>query len=186
VEISTTLSTDLKNLLLVLNMPELELERSLGSLQRDVQQAVSSFVGLSISVVVSGQLVTLTSVDEGEVESIASSLAVPIVLTAANDSSSELVLYASNPGAFVDMAADLSYALAPASGKIRLDEHLHPDVTESGLAGVEELAMVNRAQGVLIGRGLTPEGAQDHLDRKARQSGLQVFQVAAYLLSTME
>jgi hypothetical protein len=64
VEISTTLSTDLKNLLLVLNMPELELERSLGSLQRDVQQAVSSFVGLSISVVVSGQLVTLTSVDE--------------------------------------------------------------------------------------------------------------------------
>jgi hypothetical protein len=186
VHISTPLATDLKNLLHVLDLPDLDVERSLLALRYDVRLSVASFVGLTLSVVVAGQRVTLTSVDESKLDMISSSLAVPVSMAGSVAPGAELVLYASNPGAFVDLAADLTFALHSPSGEIRVDEHLDPGTIRSGLEGVEEMAMVSRATGVLIGRGLTPEEAREHLERKAQKSGLEVFQVAAYLLSTTE
>lgn len=185
-DISTPLATDLRNLLRVLDLPDLDVERSLLALRYDVQLSVASFVGLTLRVGVAGQRVTLTSVDESQLDSIASSLALPVPMTSSVAPAAELVLYASKPGAFVDLAADVTFALQSPSGEVRIDQHLPRGAIHSGLEGVEEMAMVSRAVGVLIGRGLTPEEARDHLDRKALRSGLEVFQVAAYLLSTTE
>ena len=142
---------------------------------------------MSSSPRVSGQRVTLTSVDNGgEFPPIASSLSLPVDLTAAVSPGSELILYATAPGAFVDMAADLSYALGADGSGVRLDEHLVPVSARSGLTGVEELSIVNRAEGLLLGRGHSLSEAHQHLERKAEQSGLEVYQVAAYLICMTE
>ncbi|MET0692860.1 MAG: hypothetical protein ABWX96_17150 [Propionibacteriaceae bacterium] len=187
-DISTALSVDLKNLLRVLDLPDMDVERSLRALRFDVAVAVPSFVGLALTLVVEGQAVTLTSVeDDREFPPIGSSLRLPVELTATIASGSELILYAGTPGAFVDLAADLSYALSRSSAdEIQLDQHLRPISNRSGLSGVEELSMINRALGILMGAGRTPEEARVQLERQAASSGLEVAQVAAYLVSLRE
>ena len=73
-DISTALSLDLKNLLRVLDLSDLDIERSLRALRYDVAVVVPSFVGLSVTVVVEEQAVTLTSMgDEALTAPIASS-----------------------------------------------------------------------------------------------------------------
>jgi hypothetical protein len=187
VDISTALSVDLKNLLRVLDLSDLDLEKSLRALRYDVQLTVSSFVGLSMTLVVDGQSVTLTSMDdEEEGTPIVSSMNLPLTLTSGLSQGSRLVLYASKAGAFVDLAADLTYAMKVAPHELRLDQDLTPVSRRSGLIGVAELSMINRAVGLLIGRGHTPEEAREQLERKAVQARLGVYQVAAYLISMTE
>jgi hypothetical protein len=187
VDISTALSFDLKNLLRILDLPDLDIERSLRALRYDIAVVVPSFVGLSMTLVVEGQPVTLTSMgEEATTVAIGSSLALPLSLTSGLAEGSSLVCYATAPGAFVDLAADLGYALSASDGEVLLDQHLTPASTRSGIAGVEELSLVNRALGVLIGRGLTPEDAHDQLRRRADATGLQVVQVAAFLVGSTE
>lgn len=185
-DLSTALSLDLKNLLRVLDLPGLDIERSLRALRYDLELAVPSYGGLSMTVMVEGQPVTLSSMsDQATDVVIGSSLDVPLSLTAGLAAGSGLVLYAGAPGAFVDLAADLTYALGAGEGEVVLDRHLKP-ASRSGIVGVEELAMINRAIGVLIGRGRTPDEARDYLHRTAEERGLQLYQVAAYLISTTE
>jgi hypothetical protein len=186
VDISTALSRDLKNLLRVLDLSDLDLEHSLNALRLDVALAVPSFVGLSMTIVVEGQPVTLTSMGEEARESaIESSLDLPLSLTAGLAAGSALVLYALAPGAFVDLAADLRYALQAEDDELRLDVHLTPS-TRSGLTGVEELTIINRAIGVLVSRDQTLDEARLELQREAAQSNLHVYQVAAFLISASE
>jgi hypothetical protein len=186
VDISTALSLDLQNLLRVLDHPDLDIEWSLRSLRHDLERVVPSFVGLSMTVVVEGQPVTLTSVgDEAARAEVASSLDVPLALTAGLAAGSGLVLYALAPGAFVELATELGHALGAEDGEMLLDRDLHPD-TRSGIVGVEELAMINRAIGVLIGRGRTADEARAYLRLKAAQANLRPYQVAAYLVSLTE
>ncbi len=186
VDLSTALSADLKNMFRVLDLPALDVERSLLALRVDVQLAVPSFVGLSMTLMVHGHPVTLTSMDENTFTAIASSLQLPLALTAAVATGSRLVLYAATPGAFVDLAADLSFALAAPDGEVAVDEDLRPCTMQSGLTGIAELSIINRAIGLLMGRGLTPEAAQSHLQRRADQGHLRVFQVAAFMVSMSE
>jgi hypothetical protein len=186
VDISTALSLDLKNLLRVLDIPGLDIERSLRALRYDVAVAVPSFVGLAMTVVVEGQPVTLSSMgEEADGAVIASSLDVPLALTAGLAAGSGLVLYATSPGAFVELAADLRAALPAGEGDVVLDRHLDP-VTRSGIVGVEELAMINRAIGVLMGRGRTADEAREYLRQRAVQADMHIYQVAAYLVSLTE
>jgi hypothetical protein len=186
VDISTALVHDLKNLMTVLDQVDLDLEGSLRALRSDAQHAVSSFVGLSLTLVVDGQRVTLTSVDEdSDLLPIASSLRVPLGV-AGSTTGPDLVLYATTAGAFVDLAADLTYALAASPTELRVDQDLAPASTRSGLSGVAELSMINRAIGVLMGRGLSPEEARARLEQQAGRSRLKLFQAAAYLISTTE
>jgi hypothetical protein len=187
VDISTALSLDLKNLLRVLDLPDLDIERSLRALRYDVAVVVPSFVGLSMTVVVEEQAVTLTSMgDEALKTLIGSSLRLPLSLTSGLSAGSELVLYALTPGAFVDLAADLAYATDAVAGDVVVDGHLTPVSRRSGLVGVEELAMINRAVGLLMGRGLSPEAARAQLQHRAGEKQQRVFQVAACLLALSE
>lgn len=182
---STGLSADLKNMLLVLDLPDLDIEKSLLALRCDVQLSVPSFVGLSMMLIVQGQPVTLTSIVEAEPPAVGASLRLPMALTSAVPQGS-LVLYATTPGAFVDLAADLRYALSAAAGEVALDQDLTLPTRESGITGVAELSMINRAIGLLMGRGLTPELAMAHLQRQADQAQIQIFQVAAFMISMTE
>jgi hypothetical protein len=187
VDVSTALAADLRCLLHVLGLSDLDLETSLRALRTDVSLVVPSFIGLVLTLEVDGQNVTLTSIDDvGTTNTIASSLRLPVTLTAAPSPGAEIVLYATAPGAFVDLAADLSYAPSAKEDELRLDDDLTPATLGSGLRGVTELALINRAIGLLIGRGHTPEEARAHLEGRAAQSRLKVFQVAAHLISALE
>jgi hypothetical protein len=181
---STSLTSDVDNLLQMLDLPDNDIERSLHDLWYGVAFAVPSFVGLSVTVVVDEQPVVLTYLTESS--SMGSSLELSLSLTTGLAPGSRLVLYAVTPGAFVDLAADLGHVLGASDEELVLDRCLVPLRRDSGIVGVEEMSMTNRAVGILVGRGHTPEAARDLLRRKADQSHLLVFQVAGYLISMTE
>lgn len=186
-DISTALSKDLANMLLVLDLPDLDVEATLLALRTDVQSAVPSFVGLSMTLVMHGQPVTLTSMNLSDpLPDIASTLRLPVALAATVAPDSRLTLFATAPGAFVDLAADVRYALSALDDEVSIDQDLQPSTLVSGVSGLAELSMVNRALGLLMGRGLTLAAAQEHLQRQADQSNLQLFQVAAFMVSMTE
>ena len=184
VDISTTLAADLEHLLRVLDLPDVDVAQAVDDLRDKVERVVPSFVGLSLTLLVSGQPVTLSSVTQDR-PTAASSLRLPLHLTSAATPGSELVLFASTPGAFVDLAADLGYVLQADEGVIQLDRG-SATPNRSGLFGLPELAMVNRALGVLIGRGMTPEEAEIRMESEALLRGVEVFRVAASVLSDTE
>jgi hypothetical protein len=187
VDISTPRAANLKNYPASLddgNENFRHLAESIDELSTGARQAVSSLLGLSITVTVDGQDVTLTSMpDSVEASDIGSSLAVPLsaIMPIAGGVA---VLYAGKPGSFVDLAADLRHVLQQADGELRMDENLLPP-TLSGLTGAHELSTINKAIGVLIDRGFPPEDAKDELQRQARMSHCQLHQAAEQLLESM-
>ncbi len=184
-EISTALSADLKNMLYVLDRPDLDVENALLTLRADIELSVPSFVGLSMTLIVQGQPVVLTSVADGDLRVVGSSLRLPMALMSAVPQGS-LVLFAITPGAFVDLATDLSYALSAPDGVLALDQDLELPAQHSGITGIAELSMINRAIGLLMGRGLTTHAASAHLQRQADHARIHLFQVAAFMVSMTE
>ena len=96
-----------------------------------------------------------------------------------------MVLYAGAPGAFVDLAADLAWLTArPPSGFV-LDEHLAiPPPTQPGTV-LHEASIIDRAVGVLIGRGYTPQRAGWQLDVQAPHAGTDRRTAAHVILAAL-
>jgi hypothetical protein len=152
-----------------------EVGRGLGQFRAAVRGAVPSYCGLSATLVFDGYPVTMTSPvplgggsrDAGAVTSL--HLPLSAVTVAATG---ELVLFASTPGAFVDVAADLAYATDTDTdaGVCALDAHLAPSAggVPNGVAG---FSIFNRAVGALIHRGWTPEQARARITRSATDTG---------------
>ena len=176
-----------------------------------LREVVPTCLGFQFDLVDNGVTVSLTSFEPStQAGDIATSLHVPLlalgflrlpptaaVIPARFDPRSALTLYGSRAGAFVDLAADLTYALRSASrgssgpangmpsiglGAVTLDQHLTPSSTSAGVVGAHELSTVNRALGYLIGQGHDPELALGELGRRAAAAGLTVLVYAAQLL----
>jgi hypothetical protein len=160
----------------------------------DLLAAVPSYRGLRLTIVQTGQPVTLTDLPPAESDGeVLTSLRIPLgLMDREHDGASRVILYARTPGAFVDLAADLGYALktklvqasldGTASHPLLLDADLPPASRISGLTGIAELAAVNRAIGLMIGRGHRREGAYDTLRREATEAGVEVHIYAARML----
>jgi hypothetical protein len=160
---------------------------------------VSSYLGLRLTLVIDGWPVTLTAFGDidgvGPVTSLRLSLS---VLGPAFDPQSRVVFYAGTPGAFVDLAADLSYlqrwrgsaGTADAANDdgdghrpaVALDGDLPAESVAPGFSGLTEYGTINRAVGVLIGRGHQPQRAHVTLRRAAAARGLALPAYAAQLL----
>ena len=98
-----------------------------------------------------------------------------------------LVLQASTPGAFVLLADDLVALLGSGRQPPELDAHRAPLTASTGpaLAGsLAELSLLDRALGVLIGQGWSPEAAEAELHRRSTVAGLRVAAVAERLLAS--
>jgi hypothetical protein len=136
------------------------LVRALSRLGRDVALAVPSSLAVTIVLDRTDGEVSVSAL--ADPAPVLASLAVPL-------SAGLLILRAGAAGAYLLLADDLRGGLGPAE----TDAHLGwPAFSgESLAAALAELGSRNRAIGVLIGQGLTPEDARQELDRRARDAG---------------
>jgi hypothetical protein len=178
--VSAALVADLKALTDVLDEPGVDLEQLLRTLAVDAQRAVDSYLGLAMTLIIDGYPITLTAIDAVD---IATSLRLPLDVLGDADPGSVLVLYAAKPGAFVDLAADFSFALGLSPGIVALDDDLTPTNVSPGLIGLAELAQVNQAIGILIERGHLPDGARAELHRLADRGHTTVAAAARQVIS---
>jgi hypothetical protein len=96
-----------------------------------------------------------------------------------------VILYAATPGAFVDLAADLSWLAGLELDEFALDQHLNLPV-DPETAGVGQAAsLINQAIGVLVARGRTLGAASDELDARAADAGHGRYETATAILASV-
>ena len=171
-----------------LDEPAPDLAQMLDRLGEAVSLTVTSLIALSIRTGVGDAEIELTARAEGrDAGGIRTSLLIPLPARAGGGSTpgsrSSLLLYAGQPGAFVDLAADISWITGRALDAFPMDEHLGPIAEERSAPALRELSMVNQAVGVLIERGFLPEEAVRHLDRLVVLAGTVSAATAGVLLS---
>jgi hypothetical protein len=164
---------------------------SLDAFTGHLRTAVPSYLGFRLTLVVDSWPITLTEFSIVDGERPATSLRLNLSTQGSGfDPDSQIVLYAANPGAFVDLAADIDYLHRqghPGDGDgprraVALDIDLPPITLVSGFLGLTEYETVNRAIGMLIERGQEPAEARATLHRDAQASGLAVHRYADQLL----
>jgi hypothetical protein len=131
------------------------------------------------------QLSFTTCTDSAASAQIATSLLVPLPTASGLVGGSSLLLYAAAPGAFVDLAADLSYALQLDLSALVLDQDLPGRHAGDGIEGLRSWSDINQAVGVLLGRGHTIESAHDELRRLAALDSGNLHHAAAAVLAAI-
>ena len=178
---STLLIDDIPNLFSDLAVPDgfteepVELEKLLTALTEAVKSAAPSYRGLALTLIIDKQSVSLTSAEVGNTSDIATSLRLWLAWIPSLGAGSRITFYASTPGTFVDLAADLAFVLG--SESLRLDEDI-PSVLVSDLTGVGRLSAINRAVGVLISHGHTTDSAQRELRHTADVTRISIQKAA--------
>lgn len=111
-EVSTALIASIREFLSDLDLYEDYLTGPLRTLARNAKLAVRSFLGFQLLISIDGQPIRLSGFEAGLAhERIATSLRLPLSALGTADPNDAITFYAATPGAFVDLAADLSYAL---------------------------------------------------------------------------
>ena len=182
-----------------------DLSDTLAALTTALRSTATSYRGFQLTLVENQWPVTLTAFDDGHDAPIGTSLRLPLGLVSRRvDGESRVVFFAGTPGAFTDLAADLSHALGGISvnGRsstadnadhrgtrvdghrkvIELDIDLLPASRTSGLTGLAELTVLNRALGMLIQQGHDIKEAQHVLRREAAAAGVEPHVYAARIL----
>ena len=182
-DVTRALSGQLSALTDALDDPGTDLQAVLAVLVDDLTVAVPSFLGLTMTLRLGGDPVTLTSIDGGRVTTAGASLQLPLDPLAGAGPDSVVVFYAGSPGAFVDMATDTRRAYG-LDGQVVVDGHLAvPAIGVPGLSGLNDLTVVNRAIGVLIDQGHHPDQAHDELLRRADNDKTRLPETARSLLA---
>ncbi len=179
-DMSAGLASDLTRLTEALAYPETDVAGLVRSLHDTLTTAISSALGLSITVQVGGVAVCVSTLDRGG-PSAGTSLEVPLSLWSDIAPETRVVLYAATPGALVDLAADLGWLLGY-EDVLTLDAHLPPRRADEAITGLHELSVIHQAFGVLITRGRSPEAAREELDQAAIASETTVDVIAERLI----
>jgi hypothetical protein len=184
-----SLWTGLGNLTGTLEKTPTNLDVELGRLGDDLERAVDSYLGLSIKITLESGPVSLTTWRGGGTP-VGSSLLIPLPLICPSAPGSALILYAAAPGAFVDLGADLSFALGEPLAAFVLDAHLTDHLHRRAnpqITGLSDFSNVNRAIGVLLACGRTREQAQTELwDRAADDASRVLYTAAEAIIKTAE
>lgn len=164
----------------------------LSTLVTTLGEAVSGYAGLRLTIVHSDQPVRLTAMLPPTGEPVVTSVRVPLPsLSTSSEQGGRLVVWSTVAGSLVDLAADLGYVLRPSAGAgarrappvLELDADLPAPGPDSGVDGLDELATLHRAAGVLIARGHHPDSVQDVLRRGAAREGVSTVAWADRLLT---
>ncbi|WP_338178623.1 hypothetical protein [Jatrophihabitans sp.] len=185
----------------VLDNPNIDIAATLRGVSSAAEMAVSSYVGLSVQIEMDAGVVTLEAFEDATTYPVVhSSLRASLQLGSDGQPSKaspmvSIVLYASNAGAFVDLAADLSWLTAGlgatdtahfSSSDIEVDGHLEPLRGHARRVSISDLTVVNQAIGVLIGEGETPEQAERELYLAAARDGVEVTAAGKAVLARID
>lgn len=198
----TGLAAELALLTQALDLPGTDIAQTVTRLTTATRTAVGSYLGLSITITAEPAPFQLTVLEEGVVATdIGTSLLIPLSTseTTMTPASAELTLYAATPGAFIDLAADLSFITGRTSTEFAIDEYRNTvtstiptgfpidqhgntsaSTTPTGLASA---SIINQALGVLMGRGATPEQADHDLHQHAATAGIALLTAATLILA---
>jgi hypothetical protein len=158
-------------------VPHGSLRESLAALITTAKEATAAYLGLAITVLIDDQPILLTVIESSGHANVqaASSLSLSLSWLPTLDPGSRITFYAVTPGAFLDLAADLTFALGGVA--LQIDD----DITNApiaGLTGVETLTAINHAVGILLGHGHSVETAQAEMRRRASTLSGGIHQVA--------
>jgi hypothetical protein len=194
VRIPDALAVDLALLTAALDEPTADVGATLSQLMSGAAVAVPSYVGLSVRMSGPDNTTEVTTLEHaGQAEQVRTSMRFSLpgistagVLEEANTCTVDIVLCASQPGAFVDLAADLAWLTARPLASFVLDAdrpELHRPRTAA--LSVRTLSSVNQALGVLIGQGATPDEASAQLDARAAALGVERQRAAGQILAAV-
>lgn len=168
-DLPAALAADLALLSAAIQDSDGDLETTLRSFAADLRRSVGSALGLTVTIALDGHEISFTLSER--VAEAKTSLCIPLPAVAGSEAGSSLVLYAATPGAFVDLAADVAWALALDPSVLLLDQHLAVPMTSDAVIGLRGQATINQAIGALIELGHTPESARAELLRRADRDG---------------
>ena len=182
-EITAVLAADLTILTQALDDPDSDVVESVLRLARDVGSAVPSFLGLTVTVHDCEPPFTFTTL-EAQVEpgDVRTSL---MMALSHEGSGARVIVYAGTPGAFVDLAADLSWLARHTLAGCELDQHLVLPAVASTATPLRSASAINQAIGVLIGAGHTPEQAHRELEVLAATTDTDRLTAAGELLAAL-
>lgn len=183
-EITAALAADLAILSEALVETDADILEAFRQLAADVKVAVRSYLGLAVIARTSTFPLALTAMEPfTHRDDVVSSLLMPPSDQDLDGHNRQLVviLYAGRAGAFVDLAADLSWLSGRPLSDFTLDQHLSLPEPDSQV-DVRGSSVVNQAIGVLIGRGYTPTQAALEIDARAAAAGESRVDAAALIL----
>jgi hypothetical protein len=192
VTIPAGLAAELGLLTQALDLPGTDVAETVTRLAADAQTAVDSYLGLSVMIIANRSQFDLTVLAEGtEPEHIRTSLLVPLSTADTAQASSPpasvaLILYAAAPGAFIDLAADLSWITGRTLADFPLDEHRTLPSNYTDPTPLAAMSHINQALGVLIGYGSVPEQAERDLYARAAAAGIDVVGAATLILAALK
>ena len=177
---------DVRTLVDGLGLDAASILRPLGALRDHLHGAVDSFSGLRLTLGVESPRIVLSDF-RSEAAAIEShtSLALALSQLVRGSSAGEIIFYAARPGAFVDLAADLHFALGLPPGTLAMDARPQPSPPFNAVVGLAERSQINQAVGVLVDRGRTPQAALQELNRLADQESRSLVDVARSVLNSI-
>jgi hypothetical protein len=178
---SKSLAADLADLTRLVENPDVDLAGQLRAVVTAAKFAIDSYLGMTLTIVVDGEPVSVTARDEVDTQ-VATSLRIPLAPASDAGTGNTLTLYAGTAGALVDLGADLSYALRLPLTALVFDDRISEPVDEQGVTGRDTQAALNRAIGVLIDRGNSPEAAREQLHQQAVGNGDNMRIIAEQVL----
>jgi hypothetical protein len=163
-----------------------DIAHSLHQLTHDAAAAISSYLGLSVVVSQSDPPLTITTLADGAaVADICTSLHMLLRGMKPGQAPVALILYAATPGAFVDLAADVTWLKASPMIEVTLDEHLLSATGRETATQLHAASDINQAIGVLIGRGYTPHEAHREIDTHAATNHTDRHSAARLILDAI-
>jgi hypothetical protein len=205
VDLSAALLGRLQDLTVSIGQDDQDIDDTLAALTTALRSTAASYCGFQLTIVENQWPVTLTAFFDDQDVPVGTSLRLPLALVSqAVDPYSRVVFFACRPGAFTDLAADLSYALGgipveqqsaatfSANGgrtsvdgqpnTIELDSDLPLVSPVSGITGLVELRALNRAIGMLVDQDHDIEQAHQVLLRDAAAARVEPHIYASRIL----
>jgi hypothetical protein len=187
-DISSDLAASLAPLTAALDDPDVDVATEVAALAAQARSAIPSYLGLAASI--SGDpTVTFTAFpDDDQTPAIRASLRMPLPGLPRPDAVGvgvgvALILYAGQPGAFVDLAADLAWLTGREHAEFELDQHLDLPAQLDGTVTLLAASRIDQAIGLLIGRGRTPDEALREIDSHAARDAIDRAAAAARILA---
>jgi hypothetical protein len=187
VKVTAAMAASLNILTAALDEPGTDIAHSLQQLAIAAAAAIPTYLGLSILVShTDPRFICTTLADGAFVGDKHTSLQVLLPTTgAADDPAVTVTLYATAPGAFVDLAADMAWLTGRPPAEFILDQHVAIASGADTTAQLQATSDINQAIGVLIGRGYSPQRAEWELDIQAANNKSDRHNAARLILDKL-